>query len=80
MGTSAVSWHQIEKGFMTSLPDKLKPKLLSVVHSELLDHPHFTEKIAVQGWFCYIRRNYPIHRGPTPGPGPPTRPPSPRRG
>ena len=45
MGTSAVSWHQIEKGFMTSLPDKLKPKLLSVVHSELLDHPHFTEKI-----------------------------------
>ena len=45
MGTTGITYHQKDIGFMTSIPEKLKPKLLAVVHHELLNHDQFTERI-----------------------------------
>lgn len=45
MGTTAVTFHQVEVGYISNIPDDLKKKLFGVMHAELVDVEQFKEQI-----------------------------------
>ena len=45
LGTTAITFHQVEVGYISEIPEKMKKKLFAVMHAEVVDVDQFKEQI-----------------------------------
>ena len=49
LGTTAITFHQIEVGYLKSIPKNMIKKMIAVKHAENTNTEHFKEKMAIKG-------------------------------